>query len=76
MSKFVGVLEDLVRENEALRTRIAHLELLTFGPEGEDDEDDADDVCDPDCGCHDEPDDFFDYTDDDDDDDDDLLDMN
>jgi hypothetical protein len=43
MSKFVAVLEDTVRENELLRTKVAHLELLVFGPEGVEDDDDVGD---------------------------------
>lgn len=37
MSKFVDVLEDLVRENEALRCKVSHLELAIFGDDGDDD---------------------------------------
>jgi hypothetical protein len=39
MSKFVDALEALVRENELLRTKVAHLELIVFS----DDPDDPDD---------------------------------
>jgi hypothetical protein len=36
MSQFVDVLEDLVRDNEALHGQVRHLELLLFGPEARD----------------------------------------
>lgn len=65
MSRFVAALEELVRENELLRTKVAHLELLVFGPEGADEDDygyddsvdDDDDACEPGCGCVDNDDD-------------------
>jgi hypothetical protein len=77
----VTALEELVRDNELLRTKVAHLELLVFGPEGvEDDEaeaetraeDEAEDdwfsAADAFCSAED--------SDDDDDDDGDLFGMN
>lgn len=56
MSKFVGVLENIVRENEELRSKVEHLELALFGPEVDDDDfdDDAgdyDDDAEDDGGC-------------------------
>lgn len=33
MSKFVGVLEDIIRENELLRSKVAELEFMVFGPD-------------------------------------------
>lgn len=42
MAQFVDVLENLVRENEALHAQVSHLELIVFGPEARDAEAGAD----------------------------------